>query len=75
MAGTGFEHPRRTPENMRVSEQSGAECGALDARDVEIDPDLATVAEAWPRLPETIKAGILAMVRTTDNSTKRAVVD
>jgi hypothetical protein len=27
------------------------------------DPDFAAVAEAWPRLPEAIKAGILAMVK------------
>ena len=65
MAGTGFEPPRRPPEIMRISEESGAECGALYARDVEIDPDLAVVAEAWPLLPETIKAGILAMIRAT----------
>lgn len=65
MAGTGFDSPLRNPQNMRFSGQGGAECGALHARDVEIDPNLAAVAEAWPRLPETIKAGILAMVRAT----------
>jgi len=27
------------------------------------DPDLARVLAAWPRLPEAIKAGILAMVQ------------
>ena len=27
------------------------------------DPDLAVVVDAWPRLPEALKAGILAMVR------------
>ena len=27
------------------------------------DPDLLAVAEAWPELPEAIRAGILAMVR------------
>jgi hypothetical protein len=26
------------------------------------DPDLAVVVAAWPTLPETIRAGILAMV-------------
>jgi hypothetical protein len=29
-----------------------------------MDPDLAAVVDAWPDLPEAIKAGILAMVRT-----------
>jgi hypothetical protein len=27
------------------------------------DPDLAAVVDAWPALPEAIKAGILAMVK------------
>jgi len=29
------------------------------------DPGLAAVVEAWPDLPEAIRAGILAMVRAT----------
>jgi len=28
-----------------------------------IDPDLAAVVDAWPDLPEALKAGILAMVK------------
>ena len=31
------------------------------------DPDLATVMAAWHKLPEAIKAGILAMVRAAGN--------
>jgi hypothetical protein len=27
------------------------------------DPDLAAVVEAWPELPEALRAGILAMVK------------
>ena len=27
------------------------------------DPDLAAVVEAWPDLPEALKAGIVAMVK------------
>jgi hypothetical protein len=27
------------------------------------DPDLAAVIDAWPELPEAIKAGILAMIK------------
>ena len=27
------------------------------------DPDLAAVVDAWPELPEAIKAGIVAMVK------------
>jgi hypothetical protein len=28
-----------------------------------MDPDLASVIETWPSLPEAIRAGILAMVK------------
>ena len=29
------------------------------------DPDLAAVVDAWPDLPEALKAGIVAMVKAT----------
>jgi hypothetical protein len=28
----------------------------------QTDPDLARIVEAWPALPDAIKAGILAMI-------------
>ena len=28
-----------------------------------LPPDLRAVAEAWPRLPEAVRAGIVAMVQ------------
>ena len=31
--------------------------------DAPTDPDLAAVVEAWPELPEALKAGIMAMVK------------
>jgi hypothetical protein len=43
------------------SEQSGAESGALDSKN--IDADLAEVVDSWPALPVAIRAGIMAMVR------------
>jgi len=30
------------------------------------DPDLAAVVEAWPELPDAIRAGILAMVKAAN---------
>jgi len=30
------------------------------------DPEIAVVAEAWPRLPAAIRTGILAMVRACE---------
>jgi hypothetical protein len=35
---------------------------------VVADPDLAAVVDAWPELPEAIKAGIVAMVKASARS-------
>jgi len=40
-----------------------ASCSAILA---EKSPDLAAVVEAWPHLPEAVKAGIVAMVKAAD---------
>jgi hypothetical protein len=61
--GEGFEplslndyHAKRLPQSQNASE---AESEALCP-----DSDLHAVVEAWPALPEAIKARILAMIRT-----------
>ena len=41
----------------------GAESGALAPKTPAIDPALAALIDAWPTLPDAIRAGILAMVR------------
>jgi hypothetical protein len=41
-----------------VTESSSADSSALP-------PDLATVVAAWDRLPEVVRAGILAMVKAS----------
>jgi hypothetical protein len=41
----------------------GAESGALGHESTAIDPALKSLIDAWPTLPEAIRAGILAMVR------------
>jgi hypothetical protein len=33
--------------------------------DILIDPELAVVISAWPKLPQAIKAGVLALVKVT----------
>lgn len=33
------------------------------ARETPIDPDLARLIDAWPTLPDAMRAGIVAMVR------------
>lgn len=64
MAGTGFEYPANSSENRGVADESGADSGALGAQVGAIDPELGAIIDAWPTLPDAIKAGILAMVRT-----------
>jgi hypothetical protein len=44
-----------------TSEAESAHGGAADA--AIADPDLAAVVEAWGRLPDAIRAGILALVK------------
>ncbi len=63
MEAAGIEHGPKSSGNQGVGNESGAECGALGAREALNAPGLAEVVEAWPTLPEAIKAGILAMIR------------
>jgi hypothetical protein len=62
--GEGFEPINVTP------------CGAIGLRQVQnpieaeseadiLDSELTTILNAWPALPQAIKAGILAMVRAS----------
>jgi hypothetical protein len=55
----GIEPHAHSPDNSTNPAPGGAKSGALAA----FDPDLAALVETWPRLPEPIRAGILAMVR------------
>jgi hypothetical protein len=41
----------------------GAKNGALTPSNQIIDPALVALIDAWPKLPEPIRAGILALVR------------
>jgi hypothetical protein len=36
----------------------------------QTDPDLTTIIEAWPALPEAVKAGIVAMVKAATPRSK-----
>jgi hypothetical protein len=47
------------------SSDRAAQGAAVDAENGPIEPDLQAVIDAWPALPDAVKAGILAMVRST----------
>ena len=47
---------------------SQALSGELSAFSPPLDDDLAEIVEAWPTLPEPIRAGIVAMVRASGSS-------
>lgn len=54
---------RSYPENSlesAIPEQADAKSGARSIS----DPDLVTIIDAWNHLPDALKAGILAMVRS-----------
>jgi len=53
--------PLEKPLKTALSQQGGAESVALSVT----DPGLAAIIEAWSKLPEAMKAGILAMVKAT----------
>ena len=48
---------------VQVSETAGAKSGAVDRENVPIDPDLATVTDAWLSLPPDTRTAILAIVQ------------
>ena len=64
VAGAGFEHPPQNGANSISQNESGAECGAPDAREAAFDPRLSEVVDGWGALPEVVKVGVLAMVRS-----------
>jgi hypothetical protein len=57
-------YPRKTRGKLGIRESAGADAGAIETKTEHFAPDLQAVIDAWPALPEPIKAGILAMVRT-----------
>jgi hypothetical protein len=59
----GIRTPTEILEKIPIPAEGGAKSGALAIQTGSIDPALATLIEAWPKLPEPIRAGILAMVR------------
>jgi hypothetical protein len=64
----GVEPASRSPEAGKpqgVTASAPKPLAQTLARDSQIDPSLARIVEAWPKLPEAVRAGILAMVKAT----------
>ena len=58
--------PHATPEKPGKNAHSGegaAQGAAVGAANAPLDPRLASIIEAWPRLPEDVRAEIWATVQ------------
>jgi len=58
---TTLEKPRKQAESGR----GGAESGAPGGKNAPADPDLALIVDRWASLPAAVRAGIVAMVKAT----------
>jgi hypothetical protein len=59
----GLEPSANPDQKLTNSQQRGAISGAQAPEKFPIDPALVALIDAWPTLPEAIRAGILAIVR------------
>ncbi|MEE3367535.1 MAG: hypothetical protein VX304_17955 [Planctomycetota bacterium] len=58
----GLEQSADSPRRVQVFETAGAKSGAVDRENAPIDPDLASVTDAWHSLPPDTRTAILAIV-------------
>ena len=63
MPPEGAEHAAKSRGKQVGGWESGAESGAVSEKAEALDADLRELAQAWPSLPEAMRAGILAMIR------------
>jgi hypothetical protein len=61
--GGGIQTPSQNSRKTVGFGQGGAKSDALAPESTSINPALATIIDAWPVLPDVIRAGILVMVR------------
>lgn len=55
---------QKCPEKLGIPEGGSAESSTVGtAITRSVDPELAVVVDAWARLPEALRTGILAMIR------------
>jgi hypothetical protein len=63
---TQFCNPIEGNQLRQSPDSRAAESGAVDAREAPIDPDLQAVIEAWPGLPEAVKAKVIELVQAAN---------
>src|SRR5262245_20748709 len=63
----GIEPHTNSPEYPTNPALGDAKSGAL-AHSSTVDPAVALLVDAWPTLPEPIKAGILGMIRAVGSA-------
>lgn len=61
---TGLEHSAKTPENTTYSGSGAAESGVVFSSSERIDKDLQQIINSWVGLPNPLRQGILAMVKS-----------
>jgi hypothetical protein len=59
----GIEPPANTPQIIAYPANGGAKSGALHVETQSPDADLALISACWSELPQSVRAGIVAMVR------------
>jgi hypothetical protein len=64
-SGANAENSQPPCDNNTCGDTTDSACRALCRNRVEIDPALAALVTAWPKLPEPIRAGIAAMVKAS----------
>ena len=63
LGAAGTEQPPKNTANPHGAGESGAPGGALATRGGDVDPDLAAVIDAWPRMPWADRLRVLAIAR------------
>jgi hypothetical protein len=56
------------PEENAHSRDGAAPGAAVVAENSPVDPDLQSIIERWTKLPDAVKAAMLAMVRVADDA-------
>ena len=59
----------QSPENKTLTDAPSdayTEAYIESPESVHIDPDLALICERWEHLPESVKTGIMAMVKSVE---------